>query len=172
MLVFTQGFRLSPSSTALRAMRPAPIITDGLEVLVQLVIAAITTVPCVMVNRSPSYSTSALVVPPSAIAATAAGLVPPSSAQRDPFCSAMERFAPFYKEWDQYHGSYRWQSLETAADFVGHNWTGPRHRALPDAQACRAVWLWTERQSVPIPIPQALPRPQPAAVALDSDIPF
>lgn len=85
---------------------------------------------------------------------------------------AMERFAPFYKEWDQYHGSYRWQSLETAADFVGHNWTGPRHRALPDAQACRAVWLWTERQSVPIPIPQALPRPQPAAVALDSDIPF
>lgn len=87
---------------------------------------------------------------------------------------AMERFAPFYKQWDQYHGNYRWQSLQTAADFVGHNWTGPRHRALSDAQACRAVWLWTERQSVPIPLPlpQELPSPLPAAVNLDSDLPF
>ncbi len=43
--VFTQGLRFRPRSTALLASRPAPIITEGLEVLVQLVIAAITTRP-------------------------------------------------------------------------------------------------------------------------------
>jgi hypothetical protein len=48
-VVFTQGFRLSPLSTARLARRPAPIITLGLEVLVQEVIDAITTSPCLMV---------------------------------------------------------------------------------------------------------------------------
>ena len=43
--VFTHGFRSSPRSTALLAIRPAPTITHGFEVLVQLVIAAITTRP-------------------------------------------------------------------------------------------------------------------------------
>ena len=43
--VFTQGLRSRPRSTALRASRPAPTITEGFEVLVQLVIAAITTRP-------------------------------------------------------------------------------------------------------------------------------
>ena len=43
--VFTQGFEVRPFLTALRASRPAPIITLGLEVLVQEVMAAITTSP-------------------------------------------------------------------------------------------------------------------------------
>src|ERR1700681_3540785 len=43
--VLTQGLDRSPRSTARLARRPAPIITWGLEVLVQLVIAAITTSP-------------------------------------------------------------------------------------------------------------------------------
>src|SRR3981081_689586 len=43
--VFTQGFAVSPLAAALRASRPAPISTLGLEVLVQEVIAAITTAP-------------------------------------------------------------------------------------------------------------------------------
>ena len=43
--VFTHGLLCRPRSTALRARSPAPIITDGLDVLVQLVIAAITTCP-------------------------------------------------------------------------------------------------------------------------------
>src|SRR5262245_1181001 len=42
-LVFTHGARFSPRSTAFFATSPAPIITLGFEVLVQLVIAAITT---------------------------------------------------------------------------------------------------------------------------------
>src|SRR5919204_5461607 len=43
--VFTHGLACRPRCAALRASRPAPTITDGLEVFVQLVIAAITTCP-------------------------------------------------------------------------------------------------------------------------------
>src|SRR5262252_10831729 len=44
-VVFTHGLRSSPASTALRASSAAPTITDGLEVLVHDVMAAITTEP-------------------------------------------------------------------------------------------------------------------------------
>ena len=44
-LGFTHGFVFSPRRVALRARRPAPIITLGFEVFVQLVIAATTTEP-------------------------------------------------------------------------------------------------------------------------------
>src|SRR3954453_5054944 len=44
-LVFTHGLTLSPRVTALRASNPAPIITLGFDVFVQLVIAATTTEP-------------------------------------------------------------------------------------------------------------------------------
>src|SRR5262249_32819332 len=43
--VFTHGLAFRPFAAALRASRPAPIRTLGLEVLVQEVIAAITTSP-------------------------------------------------------------------------------------------------------------------------------
>ena len=42
----THGLRVRPFSTAFFATRPAPIITLGFDVFVQLVIAAITTEPC------------------------------------------------------------------------------------------------------------------------------
>ena len=44
-MVFTHGLRVSPRSTAFLATSAAPIITLGLEVLVQEVMAAITTAP-------------------------------------------------------------------------------------------------------------------------------
>ena len=44
-LVFTHGFDFSPRSTAFFATSPAASITDGFDVFVQLVIAAITTAP-------------------------------------------------------------------------------------------------------------------------------
>ena len=44
-LVLTHGFVSSPLARALRAKRPAATITDGFEVLVHEVIAAITTLP-------------------------------------------------------------------------------------------------------------------------------
>ncbi|MNY54943.1 hypothetical protein D3C86_1908740 [compost metagenome] len=43
--LLTQGLRCRPFSTAFFASRPAAIITLGLEVLVQEVMAAITTSP-------------------------------------------------------------------------------------------------------------------------------
>jgi hypothetical protein len=43
--VFTHGFDRSPFSAAFLATSPAASITEGLEVLVQLVMAAMTTDP-------------------------------------------------------------------------------------------------------------------------------
>src|SRR5208283_3276228 len=55
-VVLTQGFRLSPASTAFLASSAAPTMTDGLEVLVHEVMAAITTDPWSMVTVVPSSS--------------------------------------------------------------------------------------------------------------------
>ena len=55
--VLTHGLRASPRASALRARIPAPIITDGFDVFVQLVIAAITTCPWSSSNVSPSIVT-------------------------------------------------------------------------------------------------------------------
>ena len=52
--VFTHGLLRNPLASALRASRPAPSITAGLEVLVQEVIAAITTEPSVRWTSSSS----------------------------------------------------------------------------------------------------------------------
>ena len=57
-LVFTQGLVRSPFAIAFFASSPAPTITEGFEVLVQLVIAAITTEPSRRWNVSPSCSHS------------------------------------------------------------------------------------------------------------------
>src|SRR5262245_17068580 len=52
--VLTHGLARRPRSTAFLASSPAAIITDGLEVLVQLVIAAITTWPWSRSKLAPS----------------------------------------------------------------------------------------------------------------------
>jgi hypothetical protein len=49
--VFTQGFTLSPRSTACLATRPAAIITAGFDVFVHEVIAATVTAPSKSVRR-------------------------------------------------------------------------------------------------------------------------
>src|SRR3954465_11504780 len=54
--VFTHGLTSSPRSTAFLASRPAPSITDGLDVFVHDVIAAITTWPWSSVVSGPSAS--------------------------------------------------------------------------------------------------------------------
>src|SRR4028118_2078611 len=56
-LVFTCGWTMRPFSTAFLANRPAPIITEGLLVLVQDVIAAMTAEPCLRYISSPSTVT-------------------------------------------------------------------------------------------------------------------
>src|SRR5258705_11267793 len=66
-LVLTHGFDFSPRRAAFRARRPAPIITLGFDVFVQLVIASTTTAPC----SSPSIPGGADVSVATATAAAA-----------------------------------------------------------------------------------------------------
>src|SRR5215467_14565455 len=61
-VVFTQGLRVRPASTALRASMAAPTITNGLDVLVQEVIAAITPEPCPTLVRVRSSSVTGTAV--------------------------------------------------------------------------------------------------------------
>jgi DNA polymerase III epsilon subunit-like protein len=51
------------------------------------------------------------------------------------------------KSFSQAVGQRRWVRLSDAAERVGHVWEGAAHRALADAQACRSVWEWLERQN-------------------------
>src|SRR5262249_7895999 len=89
-LVFTWGGTLRPFSTAFLAKRPAAIITLGLLVFVQLVMAAITTSPCLSGNLLPFTWTSTPAKPGSALAAAGSALPrasgsilwPPSPSQR------------------------------------------------------------------------------------------
>ena len=53
----TQGLRSRPRSTAFFASSPAATMTDGLEVFVQLVIAAMTTEPCSSSNSESPIET-------------------------------------------------------------------------------------------------------------------
>src|SRR4051795_7848133 len=57
-VVLTHGLRFNPRSTAFFATRAAPIITDGFDVLVHEVMAAITTAPWSTSVSVPSSSTT------------------------------------------------------------------------------------------------------------------
>src|SRR4051812_11921266 len=73
--VLTQGLRCRPRSTAFLASKPAPTITNGLDVLVQDVIAATTTAPWSTSSSSPSSVNRAglLARPPDCFAGAPAG---------------------------------------------------------------------------------------------------
>jgi len=53
-VVFTQGFAVRPFFAAFRARMPAAIMTDGFDVFVHDVIAAIATAPWSIVKSAPS----------------------------------------------------------------------------------------------------------------------
>ena len=63
-VVLTHGLAFRPLRTALRARSPAASITEGLDVLVHEVIAAMVTAPWSRVNRSPSASTTGVGLEP------------------------------------------------------------------------------------------------------------
>src|SRR5688572_14163938 len=71
--VFTHGLRCRPRSTAFRARSPAASITAGFEVLVQLVIAAMTTDPCSSTSAGAGCRDEGESVLPSPHTPTAAG---------------------------------------------------------------------------------------------------
>ena len=61
------------------------------------------------------------------------------------YVDVMAMFAPVFGLRDDYRGGYRWQTLATAAAYVGHDWDaeGP-HDALADCRATLAVLRWLE----------------------------
>ena len=67
-VVFTHGLRCNPRSTAFFASSAAAIITDGFDVFVHEVMAAITTAPWSSSNSVPSSSTTATCLWPGSFA--------------------------------------------------------------------------------------------------------
>jgi len=63
----------------------------------------------------------------------------------------MERFARVYGQYDDYHQSYTWKKLTTAAKYfrapkiVIPNWLPTAHRALIDVYMCKHVWDFMEK---------------------------
>ena len=55
----------------------------------------------------------------------------------------MELFALIYGEWSDYHGSYKWQKLTTAANYYGYDWDSRpegAHNSLADCYATLYVY--------------------------------
>lgn len=59
---------------------------------------------------------------------------------------AMNAYAQYYGDWNDYHQSYRWQKLERAARQCGHI-PGNIHRARVDAELTRQVVMYMAAQS-------------------------
>ena len=78
-VVFTQGLRARPASTAFLASRAAPTMTEGFEVLVHDVMAAMTTDPWSTDVRVPSSRITSTGVRPVAVAAARGTRVPGAS---------------------------------------------------------------------------------------------
>lgn len=63
-------------------------------------------------------------------------------------CCMME-FAIHYAEWHDYHQDFVWQTLDTAADHVLHDWQADKqHSALGDCKATRSVWQYLTRHEI------------------------
>jgi len=56
-----------------------------------------------------------------------------------PSCCMLE-FADYYGRLKNEPAPYQWRTLKFASRHVKYQWSGPHHRALSDALACRAVW--------------------------------
>ena len=60
-----------------------------------------------------------------------------------PVYDVMREFAPIYGEYNEYYGSYRWQSLTTAAGYYDYDWSSHEdqaHNSLADCFATQFVF--------------------------------
>lgn len=59
----------------------------------------------------------------------------------------MEPFAEIYGEWSRYFGNYKWQTLETCAQYYGYQWNSKTdaHSSLADARA--TLYCWKKMQA-------------------------
>lgn len=64
----------------------------------------------------------------------------------DNWKDVMEPYATFYGDWSEYHHSYRWQRLSTAARQCGIELPAGIHRALADAEMTRRIVLHVAEQ--------------------------
>lgn len=55
---------------------------------------------------------------------------------------AMEMYAEFYGDWNDYHQSYQWKKLEVAAKQCGIEIPHNLHRAITDAELTRQLTLF------------------------------
>lgn len=62
---------------------------------------------------------------------------------------AMRQYAEYAGIWHERHGNWRWHRLEQAASAFGAPTDG-QHRALFDAQLCRAVVVGMAAQALPV----------------------
>lgn len=61
------------------------------------------------------------------------------------YVDVMKMFAPVFGTWSDWFGSWQWQTLATAAAYVGHDWDADgAHNSLADARATLAVLRWLE----------------------------
>jgi DNA polymerase-3 subunit epsilon len=66
----------------------------------------------------------------------------------DNWHDVMELYAAFYGDWNDYHHSYRWQRLSTAAQQCGIEIPPGIHRALADAEMTRRIVLHIAEQKM------------------------
>jgi len=59
--------------------------------------------------------------------------------ERRAFDCAMELYATFYGDWNDYRGNYKWQKLSAAMQRFGLKFEGNEHDALADCKATLAV---------------------------------
>ena len=62
---------------------------------------------------------------------------------------AMEMYAMYYGDWNDYHSSYRWQRLSTALGQCGIELPQGIHRAHADAEMTRRLMLHLAQQQLP-----------------------
>lgn len=68
---------------------------------------------------------------------------------------AMELYAQFYGDWNDYHGNYRWQRLSSAALQCGIDLPLNTHRAQMDAELTRRIVLhMAENKNIQMTLPE------------------
>lgn len=139
-----------PEAEAVNRISPAMVANAPTVDEERDTIAAILATADVILGYNVSFDVSFL---------QAAGIPVPERTGNPPPCTyedVMDRFAPIYGVWSEYHGDYRWQSLGTAAHWYGYTWPdGEAHDAIADCKATLHVWKtmnqngdWTKASSI------------------------
>ena len=67
--------------------------------------------------------------------------------------------------YSKYHGNHQWMSLKDACSQIGYTPLGTPHRSLTDAESCRQVWMYLDKQNANL-IPPFLGTPKGNLISL------